>query len=76
MAQLMTRNSSSIGPPDDSLYGNDPPMLQAKTDDTARKMAAIAETMANVMERIFLNRRWGMPGSFRYQGADSSVNVG
>lgn len=51
-------------------------MLQAKTDDTARKMAAIAETMANVMERIFLNCRWGMPCSFRHQGADSSTNVG
>lgn len=50
-------------------------MLPASADDTAPKMAAMAETIAIAIERRFLNGRWGIPGSFRCQGADSSGTV-
>lgn len=58
-----------------SLYGNGPPMLFARADETAPKMAPTAEKAARMTDRNFLNRRWGMPGSFQGRGADSAGTV-
>ena len=58
-----------------SLYGNGPPMLFARADETAPRTPATAEKAARMTDRNFMNRRWGMPGSFQGQGADSCVSV-
>jgi hypothetical protein len=51
-----------------SLYGYGPPVLSARTEETAPSMAATAEKEARMIDRSFTNRRWGMPGSFQGPG--------
>ena len=75
MARLWQVGLSSVIHARGSIYGKGPGMLLASADDTAPKTAAIAETAASVMDRIFLNSRLGIPGSFRCQGADSARTV-
>lgn len=71
----MAVSLSSVTHPRESIYGKGPGMLLANADDTAPKRAAIAETAASVMDRICLNGRLSIPGSFRCQGADSARTV-
>ncbi len=46
-------------------YGNGPPPLPARADDTAPRMPVTAENVAMTTDRNFLNGRFFMPGSFQ-----------
>jgi len=50
-------------------------MLLAQTDETAASKTATAENAATMTDPNLLDRRFGMPGSFQGQGADSFETV-
>lgn len=55
-------------------YGNEPPPEEAKTEDTAARRTATADTDARTRDRSILICRLRMPGSFQGQGVGSMAD--